>query len=135
MNTFRLTAPAVILIMMLAPNLSTAKQTPQNALPKPTMLQNLGLLNTPYIISLQKIQLNPDESRPRHIHTAPKVAYVLEGEVTFTVDGQPPKTFRTGESYQLQAFIPHSMKSGAAGATVLVTWLAEKNKPLSVLVP
>lgn len=135
MSTLRLIACAALLITMLAPGMATAKDVLQSALPKPTMLQNLGLLNTPYIISLQKIHLNPDESRPRHIHTAPKVAYVLEGDVTFVVDGQPPKTFRAGESYQLQAFTSHTMKSGPAGATVLVTWLAEKNKPLSVLVP
>jgi quercetin dioxygenase-like cupin family protein len=49
----------------------------------------------------------PNASKPRHEATGPEVAYVLEGEVTVRVDGQPTQVVRAGESYRMPAGVAH----------------------------
>ena len=77
----------------------------------------------------------PDASKPRHKSTGPEVAYVLEGEVTVQVDGQPRQVVRAGESYRMPAGVVHVTTAGPAGAKVLATWVWVTGKPFNVRVP
>jgi quercetin dioxygenase-like cupin family protein len=61
--------------------------------------------------------------------------YVLEGEMTLLVDGQPPKQLKAGDSYQIPVAAPHDGKSGARGAKVIATYVVEKGKPLATPAP
>jgi hypothetical protein len=36
----------------------------------------------------------------RHTHPGPEVSYVLEGELTLMVQGQPDKTLKAGDTFQ-----------------------------------
>jgi quercetin dioxygenase-like cupin family protein len=44
-------------------------------------------------------------------------------------EGQPPKTYKAGDSWQLPLGAVHDAKAGPAGAKVLVSYLVEKGKP------
>jgi uncharacterized cupin superfamily protein len=37
----------------------------------------------------------------RHTHPGLETSYVLDGEVTLTIDGQPPKVYKAGDAFQL----------------------------------
>jgi len=52
----------------------------------------------------------------RHTHFGIESGYVLDGEATLMVAGQPDKLLKAGESYQIPAGVPHDAKSGARGA-------------------
>ena len=102
---------------------------------KSDVLQRIDMPDTHYQMGLQKAVLAPNEVKARHIHTGPEVAYVLEGEVIITMDGQPEKRIKAGDSFQHLAHEPHISKAGPQGATVLATWVVEKGKSFSVPAP
>ena len=102
---------------------------------KSDVLQRIDMPDTHYQMGLQKAVLAPNEVKARHIHTGPEVAYVLEGEVIITMDGQPEKRIKAGDSFQHLAHEPHISKAGPQGATVLATWVVEKAKSFAVPAP
>ena len=57
--------------------------------------------------------------------------YVLDGKMTLLIDGQPPKTLKVGDSYQVPAGAIHDGKSGDKGVKVIATYVVEKGKPLA----
>jgi Cupin domain len=61
--------------------------------------------------------------------------FVLEGELVLMIAGQPDKTLKAGDSYQIPAGAAHDGKSGANGATVIATYVVEKGKPLATPAP
>jgi quercetin dioxygenase-like cupin family protein len=67
--------------------------------------------------------------------TAPVADYVLSGELTVQVDGQPPKTFDAGESRRMPVDVPHMTTAGAAGAKVVATWVPTPGMPFNIPVP
>ena len=99
------------------------------------VLQRIDMLDTRYQMGLQKAVLAPNEVKARHMHTGPEVAYVLDGEIIITTDGQPEERIRAGESFQHEAYDPHITKAGPQGATVLATWVVEKGKSFAVPAP
>lgn len=102
---------------------------------KSDVLQRIDMLDTRYQMGLQKAVLAPNEVKARHMHTGPEVAYVLDGEIIITTDGQPEEQIRAGESFQHEAYAPHITTAGPQGATVLATWVVEKGKSFAVPAP
>jgi quercetin dioxygenase-like cupin family protein len=76
-------------------------------------------------------EIVPNVNIGRHTHPGPESGYMLEGEMTLLVDGQPPKSLKAGESYQVPPGVIHDAKTGAAGAKVIATYVVEKGKPLA----
>jgi quercetin dioxygenase-like cupin family protein len=85
------------------------------------------------VVAIAEIAPNTDVAR--HTHPGPEVDYVIEGEVTLTVAGQSPKTYKAGESFYVPADTPHAARSGANGSKVLATYIVEKGKPLASPAP
>ena len=60
---------------------------------------------------------------------------MLDGEMVLMVAGQPDKTVKSGESYQVPAGAIHDAKAGPKGAKVIATYVIEKGKPLATPAP
>jgi quercetin dioxygenase-like cupin family protein len=54
------------------------------------------------IVRLQSVTIPPHSGNQFHIHPGDQWSAVQEGEVTLTVQGQPPRTLKVGDS----AYIP-----------------------------
>jgi hypothetical protein len=67
----------------------------------------------------------------RHTHPGPESGYLLEGEFTLIIDGQPDKPLKAGESYQVSPGAVHDARTGSQGAKVIATYVVEKGKPLA----
>jgi quercetin dioxygenase-like cupin family protein len=80
-------------------------------------------------------EIAPNTDVARHTHPGPEVDYVLEGDVTLAVEGQPPKALKAGDSTYIPANTPHAARSGPNGAKVLATYIVEKGKPLASPAP
>jgi quercetin dioxygenase-like cupin family protein len=80
-------------------------------------------------------EIAPNTGVARHTHPGPEVDYVLEGDLTLTVEGQPPKALKAGDSSYIPAATPHTAQSGPNGAKVLATYIVEKGKPLASPAP
>jgi quercetin dioxygenase-like cupin family protein len=76
-------------------------------------------------------EIAPNVNIGKHTHPGTEGGYLLDGELTLLVDGQPPKAMKPGDSYQIAPGAAHDAKSGAKGAKVLAVYTVEKGKPLA----
>jgi len=68
----------------------------------------------------------------RHTHPGEEVGYVLEGPVVVEIDGQAPRTLKTGEGFIIPAGRIHNARNTGSGtARVLATYIVEKGKPVA----
>jgi quercetin dioxygenase-like cupin family protein len=67
----------------------------------------------------------------RHTHPGIESSYVVDGALELTVDGQGTRTFKVGDGFQVPTRVPHSGKIGDKAATLAVTYVVEKGKPLA----
>ena len=68
----------------------------------------------------------------RHTHPGIESAYVLEGGFELPIQGQPTRTIKAGDAFQIPPETPHAGgKSGDAKSRILITYVVEKGKPLA----
>ena len=71
----------------------------------------------------------------RHTHAATLVGQVLEGELTLEQEGLPTRTYRAGDSVMIKpGQIHEGINTGKTPIRALVTFIAEKGKPLTTQV-
>ena len=102
---------------------------------KRTPLQKFDVPGTSYETVIGIAEIVPAANIGRHTHFGPESGYVLNGEITLLVDGQPAKLVKAGESYQIPPGAIHDGRSGAQGAKVIATYVVEKGKPLATPAP
>jgi quercetin dioxygenase-like cupin family protein len=103
--------------------------------PKPTVvLQRVAVPQTDRQLGMGIAEFPPNSAMRRKKAVGPEVCYVLQGEVTITFDGQPPRTFRAGQSFQIPANAVHVTSAGSAGAKVLAAWVLTPGKPFNIFV-
>jgi quercetin dioxygenase-like cupin family protein len=72
----------------------------------------------------------------RHTHPGDEVAYVMEGQLQLTVEGQPPRLVKAGESFTVPGGVPHDAHNEGSTTVKLVgVYLVEKGKPLVAPAP
>jgi quercetin dioxygenase-like cupin family protein len=130
---------AVAAIVSLAASGPIAAQPlPAGASPPPikrTLLQKVDVPTANYETITAIAELAPSVNVGRHTHFGPETGYVMEGEMTFLVDGKPPLALKAGDSYQVPPGAPHDARSGEKGAKVLAVYVVEKGKPLATPAP
>lgn len=133
---FRSTALLAVVTLGLAlPSLAQQPAPPpitagaQNI--KRTPLQKFDVPGTNYetVIGIAEVVANVNVGR--HSHAGPESGYVLEGDATLLIDGQPPKELKAGDSYVVPAGAIHDAKTGPKGAKIIATYVVEKGKPLA----
>ena len=68
----------------------------------------------------------------RHTHPGIESAFVLEGGFELPVAGQPTRTLKPGDGFQILPDTPHAGgKPGSAKTRVLITYVVQKGKPLA----
>ena len=102
---------------------------------KRTLLQKFEIPNGSGETVVGLAEIVPNANIGRHTHFGIEAGYVVEGEVTLMVAGQPDKVMKVGDSWQIPVGAVHDAKSGANGAKVIVTYVVEKGKPLATPAP
>ena len=83
-----------------------------------------------------RVDFAPGVAFPPHSHPGEEIAYVIEGELEYQLEGRPPVTLKTGEALFIPAGTIHSAKNvGGGNAAELATYLVEKGKPLVAFGP
>jgi quercetin dioxygenase-like cupin family protein len=116
---------AVAAVMAGAPALA---QQPEPV--KRTVLQKNDFPGDKMTTLLVLIEIAPNFVVAKHTHPG-----LETGLVTLTVDGQPEKTVKAGESYTNPAAVPHIAKAGPQGVKLIATFVVEKDKPLAAPAP
>lgn len=94
-------------------------------------LQKFDVPGTGYETVVAIAEIAPNVTIGKHVHPGPESGYMIEGEATLIVDGQPSREVKVGESYAVPAGVAHDAKTGPKGAKVIVTYVVEKGKPLA----
>jgi quercetin dioxygenase-like cupin family protein len=74
----------------------------------------------------------PGSCSGRHSHPGIETSYLLEGEVTFTIDGKQPTVYKPGGEWRLDPNVVHNACAGNAPTKVLVTYVLPAGGPVAV---
>jgi len=114
--------------------LGSAAQAQQETL-KRTPLQRLEFPRD-YVTQTMVVELAPGSVLPRHTHPGIETGYILEGEGILLVDGRPELRLKPGDSYEIPANVPHSVRNaGDKPHKAVATFVVDKDKPLASPAP
>jgi len=130
----RIVFSATVAIMAMTSVAAAQQPTPPQTI-KRTPLQKFDVPGSNYETVIGLAEIVPNVNIGRHTHPGIEGGYLIEGELTIMVEGQPTKTYKAGESWQLPPGAVHDGKTGPAGAKVLATYVVEKGKPLATPAP
>ncbi|NML47335.1 cupin domain-containing protein [Ramlibacter sp. G-1-2-2] len=83
-----------------------------------------------------RVEVAPGARAGRHTHPGDEISYLLEGETTLEVDGQPPRIVKAGESFVIPAGVVHDAYNHTGAPAKLVgVYVVEKGKPLASPAP
>ena len=89
-------------------------------------------------VQVSVVEIAPGGAAQTHRHDVAVVAYVIEGEVENQFDAGSPQVHRVGESWWEAPGTVHRVArntSTTARARLLVVYIGEEGRPLSVPVP
>lgn len=129
----RLLTPFALAPFALAAGIAIA-QTTGPATPsgvKRTILQRVDVPGTNFETILGVAEIAAGSSTGRHTHGGPETGTVIEGELILVIEGQPDRTLKPGDSYQIPAGSVHDAKTGAAAGKVIAVYTVPKGLPLA----
>jgi len=99
---------------------------------KRTILQKVEVPGTNFEVILGMAELSANANVGRHIHPGPEEGTVTEGELILMIDGQPEKSLKAGDSYQIPSGVIHDAKTGGGKpAKVIAVYVVPKGQPLA----
>ena len=127
---------AEILAGSVSPQTATAANT-VSAQPAITrrILQSVEVPGSTYQVIEAQVEIAANTHVPRHTHPGTVVGYVLAGDYSIRLNGQPAKLVAPGESFVVPSGIIHEEFAGPHAAKVLAVFTVEKDKPLSSPAP
>jgi len=77
---------------------------------------------------IQQITMAPGVSAPRHLHPCPTMGVVVEGEITFQIEGEKEKVLKAGDAFYEPANVKIARfdNTGKKHATFVVHYLLSK---------
>ncbi|GAC1518943.1 MAG: cupin domain-containing protein [Vulcanimicrobiaceae bacterium] len=97
-----------------------------------TVLQKIDYPGETNASMLVAVEIAPGVKVPLHTHPGIEMSYVLEGDGVFSVEGQPDRHVKAGDSFQVPPGKPHSFVNAASDKAVklVLTYVVDKDKPL-----
>ena len=131
MRVPRMIALSVLLVASGSP--SNVAQSQQPAIKRHDLLREELSVPGREVIQV-RVDFAPGAAFPPHSHPGEEIAYVVEGELEYRLEGRPPVTLKAGEALFIPAGMVHAAKNvGSLNAAELATYLVEKDKPLVVM--
>ncbi len=79
---------------------------------------------------LTYFEMTPDTQFPEHSHEAEQITLILEGELTFTYEGETV-TLRPGEVIAFPSNVKHSARTGSVPCKAVDAWSPVRKEYLS----
>lgn len=98
---------------------------------KRTLLQKVEVPGTNYETILGMAEIAASANAGRHTHPGPETGTVTEGEIVLMIDGQPDKTLKVGDSYQIPAGTVHDVRAVGSPAKVVAVYMVPKGMALA----
>jgi quercetin dioxygenase-like cupin family protein len=131
----------IVLFSVLALGLACADAAdetaprPEQASVKRTVLRRTPVPNSNFEVVLVLVEAPANARAGRHTHPGTVVGYVIEGEYSILIDGQPPRPLKTGDSLEVPAGAVHDERTTGKPAKLLAVFTVEKGKPLTTPAP
>jgi quercetin dioxygenase-like cupin family protein len=85
-----------------------------------------------YVTINVEAEIEPGVTVARHTHPGIESGYVLEGGFDLPIQGQPTRTLKPGDGFQVPPETPHAgSPNGDKKSRIAVTYVVEKGKPLA----
>jgi quercetin dioxygenase-like cupin family protein len=85
-----------------------------------------------YVTIIAEATVDAGNVVARHTHPGVESGYVLEGSIEVPIDGQPTRTLKPGDAFQVPPATPHAGgKASEMKVRLLSTYVVEKGKPLA----
>jgi quercetin dioxygenase-like cupin family protein len=98
-----------------------------------TVLSKLEGPTPGYVTIILLAEIDPGAFIIRHMHPGIESSYVLEGGYELAIRGQPTRTLKAGDAFQVPPETPHAgVRNGDKKTRVAVTFVVEKGKPLVI---
>jgi len=121
---------------LLTTFLLTAGLFAQNPAIQRTIVQRKDISMPGREAVVARVEIAPGGSVGRHTHTGEEISYVMDGELEVLIEGQPPLTVKTGESFVIPAGAKHDAHNkGTVPVKLAAVYLVEKGKPLATPAP
>jgi quercetin dioxygenase-like cupin family protein len=79
-----------------------------------------------------RVEIVPGGFAGRHTHPGEEIGYVLDGELELTIESQPPRDVKAGESFLVPAGVKHNgHNKGASPLKFVSVCLVDKGSPLT----
>ncbi len=83
-----------------------------------------------------RVEVAPGAAAGWHTHPGDEISYVLEGDATLLVAGQPPRKVSAGEAFVIPAGTVHNaMNNGSTPTKLVGVYVVEKGQPLASPAP
>jgi quercetin dioxygenase-like cupin family protein len=110
-------------------------QTAPNAATSGVSRKILSQMDGPvpgYVTVNVEAEIEPGVTIGRHTHPGIESGYVLEGGLDLPIQGQPTRTLKPGDGFQVPPETPHAGgKNGDKKTRIALTYVVEKGKPLA----
>jgi len=85
-----------------------------------------------YVTIIVESEIEPGVIVARHTHPGIESSYILEGGLDLPIEGQPIRTLKPGDAFQVPPYTPHAgAPNGSKLTRVASTYVVEKDKPLA----
>ena len=95
------------------------------------VLSTIDVPGSNYQVIEARVEIPANVHVPPHTHPGTVVGYLLEGDYSIKLAGQPVKSLKPGESFLIPPGIVHEEFAGAHPAKALAVFTVEKGKPLT----
>jgi len=120
-----------------APAASSSTVASANATPTihRTILNRVDVPGSSYEVIYALVEIAANSTVARHTHPGTVFGYLLEGDYTMLISGQPPRTLKVGDTLEVPAGVVHEERAGNHAVKLLVVFTVEKGKPLASPAP
>jgi quercetin dioxygenase-like cupin family protein len=85
-----------------------------------------------YVTIVAEVEIEASVLVARHTHPGIESGYVVEGGIDLPIEGQPVRSLKPGDGFQVPALTPHAgAKNGDQKTKIVSTYVVEKGKPLA----
>lgn len=81
---------------------------------------------------MAKVEVAPGAIAGWHTHPGEEISYIMEGEATLMIAGQPNRKVKAGEGFVIPAGVVHNAHNeGSTPVKLVGVYVVEKGKPLA----
>ena len=85
-----------------------------------------------YVTIMVEVTIEANAVIGRHTHPGIEAGYVVDGELTLPIAGQPDKVLKSGDVFEVPPNTAHAgAPNGPRKSTIISTYVVEKDKPLA----